>query len=113
MVFSVPNFLVFSLPNFLFLGSRVVDKTQIPTMTRDVIRGLVLLEGCFPVDYLNPGLQHLVHYGPQTQSVGVLDWFAMWSFERNNKRVKGMVKHAVQPLSSLANHVKLDIHMRM
>ena len=82
-------------------------------MTRDVIRGLVLLEGSFPVDHLNPGMKHFVHYGPQTQNVGVLDWFAMWSFERNNKRVKGMVKHAVQPLSSLANHVELAIRMRM
>ena len=82
-------------------------------MTRDVGRGLVLLEGSFPVDHLNPGLKHLVHYGPQTGSRGLLDWFAMWSFERNNKRVKKMVKHAVRPLSSLANHIELDISTKM
>ena len=82
-------------------------------MTRDLIRGLVLLEGSFPVDHLHPGLQHLVHYGPQTGSRGVLDWFAMWAFERNNKRVKSMVKHTVKPLSSLANQVELDISTRL
>ena len=82
-------------------------------MTRDVIRGLVLLEGSFPVDHLNPGLKHLVHYEPQTGSRGILDWFAMWAFERNNKRVKSMVKHSVQPLSSLANQVELDIRTRL
>ena len=82
-------------------------------MTRDVIRGLVLLEGSFPVDHLHPGLKHLVHYGPQTASRGALDWFAMWAFERNNKRVKSMVKHAVEPLSSLANQVELDISTRL
>ena len=82
-------------------------------MTRDVIRGLVLLEGSFPVDHLHPGLKHLVHYGPQTDSRGALDWFAMWAFERNNKRVKSMVKHSVKPLSSLANEVELDIRTRL
>ncbi len=82
-------------------------------MSRDVRRALVLLEGSFPVDHLNPSLKHRVHYGPQTGSRGILDWFAMWSFERNNKRVKSMVKHTAQPLSSLANHVELDIRTRM
>ena len=82
-------------------------------MTRDVIRGLVLLEGSFPVDHLHPGLKHLVHYGPQTDSRGALDWFEMWAFERNNKRVKSMVKHSVKPLSSLANEVELDIRTRL
>ena len=94
-------------------GSRAVDKNKIPTITRDVVRGLVLLEGSLPIDHLNPGLKHLVHYGPQTGTRGLLDWFAMWAFERNNKRVKTMVKHTVQPLSSLANHVELDIQTRM
>ena len=82
-------------------------------MTRDVGKGLVLLEGSFPVDHLNPGLKHLVHYGPQTGTRGLLEWFAMWCFERNNKRVKSMVKHTVQALSSLANHVELDIRTKM
>ena len=72
-------------------------------------KGLALLEGSFPVDHLNPALKHVVHYGSQTAAVGILDWFAMFCFERKNRHVKDMVRHAAQPLSSLANHVELDI----
>ena len=82
-------------------------------MGKALVEGLVLLEGSFPVDQLNPALKHLVHYGPQTQEVGLLDWFTMFCFERNNKHVKDMVKHAVEPLSSLANHVERDILVRL
>ena len=91
----------------------MVDREKIRNYTRDVIRGLVLLEGSLPVDHLNPALKHIVHYGPQTDTRGILDWFAMWAFERNNKRVKTMVNNTVQPLSSIANHVELDIKTRM
>ena len=90
-------------------GSRVIRKTEIPSMGVSLVKGLVLLEGSFPVDHLNPALKHVVHYGPQTGDVGVLDWFAMFCFERKNKQVKGMVKNTVVPLASLANHVELDI----
>ena len=93
-------------------GSRVIDKRKIPAMGLGVIKGLVLLEGSFPVDHLNPALKHLVHYGSQTDNKGLLDWFSMFVFERNNKRVKGMVQHTAVPLSSLANNVELDIRMR-
>ena len=82
-------------------------------MTLDVVKGLVLLEGSFPVDHLNPGLKHLVHYGRQTGKMGLMDWFSMFSFERNNKRVKGMVKHTGRPLASLANNVETDIQTRI
>ena len=93
-------------------GSRVVQKSKIPDMTETLVKGIVLLEGSFPIDHLNPALKHLIHYGPQTENVGLLDWFSMFSFERKNKHVKSMVKHAGQPLSSLANHVELDILAR-
>ena len=82
-------------------------------MGRDVLKGLVLLEGSFPLDHLNPGLQHLVHYAQQTARNAQLDWFSMFCFERNNKRVKGLVKHTTAPLSSVANHVELDIQARL
>ncbi len=78
-------------------------------MTKQLIEGIVLLEGSLPVDHLHPGLKHLIHYGPQTENVGSLEWFSMYSFERKNKHVKSMVKHPAQPLSSLANNVELDI----
>ena len=73
----------------------------------------MLIEGSVPIDHLHPALKHLIHYGPQTDDVGLLDWFSMFVFERKNKHVKGMVKHGVQPLSSLANHVELDILARI
>ena len=82
-------------------------------MGRDVIKGLVLLEGSFPVDHMNPGLKHLVHYGQQTARNALLDWYSMFCFERNNKRVKALVKHTTAPLASVANHVELDIQARL
>ena len=65
------------------------------------------------MDHLNPGLKHLVHYGRETGQKGSLDWFAMFVFERNNKRVKGMVKHTAQPVKSLANNLESDITTRL
>ena len=70
-----------------------------------MIQGLVLMEGSMPVDHLNPTLKHLVHYGSETAKKGVLDWFVMFVFERNNKRVKGLVKSTSQPVTSLANNL--------
>ena len=78
-----------------------------------VSKGIMLLEGSFPVDHLHPALQHLIHYGPQTEDAGVLDWYSMFSFERNNKKVKSMVRHTARPLSSLANNVESDIRAKL
>ena len=108
------NFTIFSVVQFtLVAGARVIQKSQIPSMTKQLIQGIVLLEGSFPIDHLNPAMKHLIHYGPQTDDVGLLDWFSMFSFERKNKHVKSMVKHPAQPLSSLANHVELDFLARI
>ena len=93
-------------------GARVIDKRQIPSMGLGVIKGLSLLEGSFPVDHMNPTLKHLVHYGNQTGIRGLLNWFSMFVFERNNKRVKNLCHSTKDPLSSLANHVEVDIQMR-
>lgn len=82
-------------------------------MARALIEGLVLLEGSFPVDHLNPGLKHLVHYGRETAMKGALDWFSMFAFERNNKKVKSMVQHTAHPLASLANHVESNIRTKV
>ena len=78
-------------------------------MTLDVIRGVVLLEGSFPVAHLHPALKHLIHYGDQTGDTGLLDWCSMFSFERKNKEVKRLTRNTSNPLSSLANHTELDI----
>ena len=77
-------------------------------MTTRLTKGLVLLEGSFPVDHLHPAAKHMIHYGPQTAAAGLLDWMSMYSFERKNKDVKSKVKSGVHPLSSLANHVELQ-----
>ena len=39
-------------------GSRVIDKTVIPDIESELVFGLVLLEGSFPVDHLNPNSHH-------------------------------------------------------
>ena len=65
------------------------------------------------MDHLNPGLKHTVHYGRETQRKGCLDWFTMFCFERNNKRVKKMVKSTSYPVVSLANNVQADIISRI
>ena len=97
----------------LLPGLRLIDKASIPTMGEDLVRGLVLLEGSFPVSYFNPAMHHLVHYGSQTARMGILSWFAMWSFERNNKRVKGFVRNPDKPLASVANNLQMDIATRL
>ena len=77
------------------------DRRQTTVLSQRVVKGVVLLEGSFPVDHLNPALKHVIHYGPQTGDIGILDWVSMFAFERNNKRVKGLVKNTVHTLSSL------------
>ena len=54
---------------------------------------------------------HCNHWTPPHRSVS---WSQLTTpprlyFERNNKRVKAMVHHTTVPLSSVANHVELDI----
>ena len=90
-------------------GSNVITVELIPHVKDELIFGLVLLEGSFPVAHLNPALHHFIHYGDQTEEMGILNWMSMYSFERNNKKIKGLVRNSSKPLSSLANHLKLDI----
>jgi len=78
-------------------------------MATDVVKGVVLLEGSFPLDHLHPALKHLLHYGKQTGDAGVLDWCSMFCFERKNKEVTKITRSTSHPLASLANHTELDI----
>jgi len=94
-------------------GCNVIDKTVIADIERELVAGLVLLEGSFPVAQINPNSHHIVHYPWQTLILGLLWWFSMWSFERNNKRVKAFVRNPGQPLSSLARNIQLDIATRL
>ena len=74
-------------------GCRVAEKDKVSRWGLMLVRGLVLLEGSFPVDHLNPASHHLVHHAWQTAESGLLSWVAMWCFERNNKRIKTLVRN--------------------
>ena len=93
-------------------GARVINKALIPHYREALILGFVLLEGSFPVATLNPAAHHFVHYGGQTGFLGILQWFAMWAFERNNKRIKSLVRNARFTMTSLAKNVQMDIAAR-
>ena len=93
-------------------GSSVLEKTRISKYGENLVKGLVMLEGSFPVAHLNPAMHHLVHIGMQTAKSGKLEDLAMWCFERNNKRIKGFVKHGARPLVSAARNIETDIATR-
>ena len=93
-------------------GSHVVEKASIPYWRQELLRGFVLLEGSLPVATLNPASHHFSHYGHQTSYLGILRWMAMWSFERNNKHIKGMVHNSRYTLTSLAKAVQMNIATR-
>lgn len=94
-------------------GERVLEHTRVLLQWEEqLIRGLVLLEGSFPIDHLNPALHHLTHYPMIVFRFGVLLWFSMFSFERNNKRLKKLVRNMQRPEASLAKNVELDIATR-
>lgn len=63
-------------------GSRTVDPKELAAIHRDLIVGLCLLEGCFPVCHLNPGLHHIVHFAQYTMTHGCLRNLWMMYFER-------------------------------
>ena len=44
----------------------------------------------------------------QVLVLGILQWISMFSFERNNKRLKGLVRNSKNPISSLANNLEMD-----
>jgi hypothetical protein len=91
----------------------IVDKSKIKALGSQLLKGLVMLEGSFPVSHLNPIMHHLVHYAEETARVGSLVWGSMNTFERNNKRMKGMVRSNVNPEASLANDIQVDIAARV
>jgi len=93
-------------------GSRVIKKALIPQFGEELKRSLVLIEGSFPVGSLNPIMHHFVHYGGQTAIVGILWWFAMWGFERHNKKIKNLVRNPRHTLTSLAKSLQIELATR-
>ena len=94
------------------IGERAVFKAKVRAIGAQLVMGLTLIEGSFPVGHLNPILHHLVHYGAQTKEDGSLDWTSLFGFERNNKRMKNLVRSNVHPESSLTNMLQIDISSR-
>ena len=93
-------------------GSHVLKKSSIEYAGALVILGLVMLEGSFPISHLNPALHHLAHYPRMVARVGCLRWFSMYSFERNNKKIKGLARNGRHVLSGVANNICLDVATR-
>ena len=94
-------------------GERLLEQRKILHQYEDeLVRGLVLLEGSFPVDQLNPAMHHLVHYPFITHLFGVLAWLSMFGFERNNKRMKNLVRNTQNPDANLAKNLEMDIATR-
>ena len=93
--------------------SPIVDENNIKALGRQLLEGLVLLEGSTPVSHLNPALHHLTHYAAETARIGSLAWVSMNTFERNNKRMKGMVRSNLDPEASFANDIQVDIATRV
>ena len=94
-------------------GERLLEHAKIIHQYEDeLVRGLVLLEGSFPSDQLNPALHHLVHYPFIAHSFGVLAWLSMFGFERNNKRMKKLVRNTKTPDANLAKNIEMDIATR-
>ena len=98
--------------NICPFDKRAVEEARIKALGRQLLKGLVMLEGSFPVTHLNPILHSLVHFAAATARVGSLGWVSMNSFERNNKRLKPMVRSNVHPEASLARGIQLDIAAR-
>ena len=93
-------------------GSRLLDKRSLGRIHKDLIRGLVLLEGSLPACHLNPLLHRFVHYAPWTAKFGCLSWFAMYAFERYNKKIKSVTRNRSLPLESIANNMQIEISTR-
>lgn len=93
-------------------GSHILERRQLCPIHKDLVEGLVMVGGSMPEDHLNPILHRFVHYPRQTAKKGCMRWFAMWTFERYNKKVKNLVKNKANPAASVANNIKLDMAAR-
>lgn len=122
-------------------GSRTVDGRDTHLAQRDLILGLVLLEGSVPVSHLNPALHQFVHIVEFCRTHGLSDTMWMFGFERyhhptttsltpppfippqwsppsgtharrTNKHYKSLVKNPHHPDVSLAHSATRDAAAR-
>jgi hypothetical protein len=89
-------------------GSRSLRHDAVDRFARHLVRGLALLEGCFPISQLNPLLYHLLHYGRFTQSHGILRWYWMFPYERFNKHMKDLCRNTQKPMATMAQSYMTD-----
>ena len=93
-------------------GSRFLERRRLTRLQRQMVRGLIMLEGSMPACHLNPLLHRLVHYVFITAVFGLMWWFAMWGFERYNKYIKKLIRNKRLPLASVESGIKMEIACR-
>ena len=90
-------------------GSRSVDKRATPMLQRQVVLGLILLTGCYPIGHINPGAHHFSHVGLFTCTHALLDGLWMMGFERTNLFLKSLIQAGLHVHIHLANAVAIDM----
>ena len=66
----------------LLPGSFALKKAEIDKIGADLLRAMVLLEGCAPISNLIPSMHHFVHFAEYTKTHGTLRLYWMMAFER-------------------------------
>ena len=51
-------------------GSHVIPKGTLDSVNKDLVLGIVMLEGCVPTSVLNTTLHHVLHFGESTMMNG-------------------------------------------
>ena len=90
-------------------GSKSVDRRETPSLQRQIVRGLILLTGAFPVGIINPGAHHFVHSGKFTFTHSLLDILWMLGFERFNLFLKRLIRTGLNVGVHLANAVAINL----
>ena len=90
-------------------GAKSVNKKDIPKHSRQVVLGLVLLCGCFPVHHVNPGSHHFGHSGTFTLTHCILSILWMMGFERMNLFFKTLIRTGLRVDTHLANGVAINL----
>ena len=89
-------------------GSRAIKKYDFADIKYDLLLGLSMMEGSFPVGQLNPAMKHFAHYVKYTMSHGKLRDFWMMVFERYNKHIKGLITNQHHTEINLAKSATRD-----
>ena len=89
-------------------GLCAVDRTSLTRVHKQIVRGLVMLEGSLPPCHLNPLLHRFVHYAHQTARLGNIFLLSMFPFERFNKRIRSHLRNPRHALASIATSIQMD-----